>query len=278
MLLGADWAQQLGIKIEWLGPVLTQTHSKNKCQAVQPEAPTDLTQHQIKLMFKLKEYTGVFCPPRREPAAVPFHHIIRIEEGTRLFRSPPYRMTAEQLTELRKEIEEYIDLQWVQLSQSPWGAPITYVPKKDGTKQLVFDYRRLNKVTLPDASPLPRIDDLLANVARSKVFSKIDLKQGYNQIPIERESIPLTAFVTPILIRGANHFEWTVLPFGLMNAPPTFQRVSHHVMQGCKEYASVYMDDIFIYSPNHIEHLVYVLHVMDRLNEAKLHVKAAKCE
>ena len=69
-----------------------------------------------------------------------------------------------------------------------------------------------------------------------------------------------------------------MLPFGLMNAPPTFQRVMHHVMQGCEEYTSVYMDDILIYSPNYIEHLVYVLHVMDLLNEAKLHVKAAKCE
>ena len=209
---------------------------------------------------------------------MPFHHIIWIEEGTRPFRSPPYRMTAEQLTELRKEIEEYIDLQWVRPSQSPWGAPITYVPKKDGTRRLVFDYRRLNKVILPDASSLPRIDDLLANVARSKVFSKIDLKQGYNQIPMERESILLTAFVTPIPIRGANHFEWTVLPFGLMNAPPTFQKVMHHVMQGCEEYTSVYMDDILIHSPNHAEHSVHVLHVMDRLNEAKLHIKAAKCE
>ena len=85
-------------------------------------------------------------------------------------------------------------------------------------------------------------------------------------------------FVTPIPICGANYFEWTVLPFSLINSPPTFQRIMHHVMQDCKEYTLVYIDDILIHSSNHIEYSVHVLHVMDRLNEAKLHVKAAKCE
>ena len=86
----------------------------------------------------------------------------------------------------------------------------------------MFDYEHLNKVTLLDASPLPRIDDLLSTIAQAHVYSKIDLKQEYNQIPMDKEAIPLIAFVTLIPIRGANHFEWTVLSFGLMNAPPNF--------------------------------------------------------
>ena len=142
----------------------------------------------------------------------------------------------------------------------------------------MFDYRRLNKVTLPDASPLPRIDDLLATVARATIFSKIDLKQGYNQIPMAQEAIPLTAFVTPIPIRGANHFEWTVLPFGLMNAPPTFQRVMHHVMQGAEHFTAVYMDDILIHSSSIEEHVEHVTWVLQALHQARLHAKASKCE
>ena len=106
-------------------------------------------------------------------------------------------MTAEQLSELREEIGGYLEKDGSD-HPIPMGAPITYVPKKDNTHRLVFDYRRLNKVTLPDASLLPRIDDLLSTIARAHVYSKIDLKQGYNQIPMDEEAIPLTAFVTPV--------------------------------------------------------------------------------
>ena len=133
-------------------------------------------------------------------------------------------------------------------------------------------------MTLLDASPLPRIDDLLSTIARAHVYSKIDLKQGYNQIPIDEDAIPLTAFVTPVPIQGANHFEWTVLPFGLMNAPLTFQRVMHHVMQGTEEFTAVYMDDILIYSPNDEEHVVHVTYVMELLEQHRLHANAKKCE
>ena len=220
----------------------------------------------------------MFSPPGAEPARVPFQYVIRIEEGARPFRSAPYRMTTEQLTELKEEITSYLEKGWIQPSQSPWGAPITYVPKKDKTRRLVFDYRRLNKVTLPDASPLPRIDDLLSSLSRSRIYSKLDLKQGYNQIPMERESIPLTAFVTPIPIKGANHFEWSVLPFGLMNAPPTFQRVMHHVLQGTETFAAVYMDDILVHSASDEDHLVHITKVLELLQESKLHVSLKKCE
>ena len=279
LIFGAEWAQKLGLHIRWPGPVLCATSTVRKHRQVtdvtEVNGPSPAAQ---RLTNRLKEYANVFTPPGRIPAKVPFQHVIQIEDGTRPFRSPPYRMTAEQLVDLRNEIETYLDNEWVRPSQSPWGSPITYVPKKDNTRRLVFDYRRLNKATLPDASPLPRIDDLLATLARSHVYSKIDLKQGYNQIPMQEESIFLTAFVTPIPIRGANHFEWTVLPFGLMNAPPTFQRVMHHVMQGAEAFTAVYMDDILIHSPSKEEHVEHVTHVLKLLGEFRLHAKPSKCE
>ena len=277
LLLGADWAQRLGIQIAWPGPVLQPNHVEH-CSTAELSADSTSGEIPPRIQVLLDKWAGVFTPPGRVPADVPFQHTILIEEGAKPFRSPPYRMTADQLSDLRSEIEGYLDNQWVRPSQSPWGSPITYVPKKDNTRRLVFDYRRLNKVTLPDASPLPRIDDLLATVARAKIFSKIDLKQGYNQIPMAREAIPLTAFVTPIPIRGANHFEWTVLPFGLMNAPPTFQRVMHHVMQGAEHFTAVYMDDILIHSTSIEEHIEHVAWVLGTLSQARLHAKASKCE
>ena len=95
---------------------------------------------------------------------------------------------------------------------------------------------------------------------------------------MDEDAIPLTAFVTPVPIQGANHFEWTVLPFGLMNAPPTFQRVMHHVMQGTEDFTAVYMDDILIHSPNVEEHVVHVTYVMELLEQHRLHANAKKCE
>ena len=95
---------------------------------------------------------------------------------------------------------------------------------------------------------------------------------------MDRKSIPLTAFVTPIPIRGANHFEWTVLPFGLMNAPPTFQRIMHHVLQGTEHFAAVYMDDILVHSTSDEDHLAHVTRVLELLQKSNLHASPAKCE
>ena len=137
--------------------------------------------------------------------------------------------------------------------------------KADGLLRLVFDYRKVNKQTHDDASPLPHIDQLLAELTGARYYSKIDLKQGYNQIPMEESSIPITAFVIPIAVRGARHFEWTVLPFGLKNAPPIFQRVMGHVLQGLERFALVYMDDVLIHSRDRDEHLLHVEQVLERL-------------
>ena len=95
---------------------------------------------------------------------------------------------------------------------------------------------------------------------------------------MDEDAIPLTAFVTPVPIQGANHFEWTVLPFGLMNAPLTFQRVMHYVMQETEEFTAVYIDDILIYSPNDEGHVVHVTYVLDLLEQHRLYVNAKKCE
>ena len=223
VILGTGWLKAIHGSLSWPGP---QLKIRPPELAVQKVATVTVTESPLAKAEQrvLEKYTDVFLPPGSEPAVVPFAAEIVLTEDASPRKSPPIRMPAGQLDQLRLELTEYLELGWIRPSTSPWAAPICYVKKPDGSGRLVFDYRKINKQTHDDASPLPRIDDLLARVHGARIFSKIDLKKGYNQVPMAPESIPLTAFVTPIHIKGANHFEWTVLPFGLRNAPPIFQR------------------------------------------------------
>ena len=115
---------------------------------------------------------------------------------------------------------------------------------------MCVDYRDLNALTEQDAYPLPRIDDMLHKVAHAQVFSTLDLQSGYHQIWIRKNDIPKTAFRLATPVRGSSHYEWKVMPFGLKNAPPTFQRYMSLVLKDCTNCCEVYMDDIIIFSPN----------------------------
>ena len=127
---------------------------------------------------------------------------------------------------------------------SPWGAPVLFVTKKDESLRLCVDYRSLNRFTVKNSYPLPRIDDILDQIGGAKYFTKIDLKQGYHQIRLDEESIPLTAFRTKF-----GHYEYAVLPFGLTNAPATFVSLMNDVMSDfLNSFVAVYLDDILIYS------------------------------
>ena len=303
LLLGTGWARALNAIVTWPGPLLTirprpgdgATEAETKGSLSFKAVPEDskkryqltaavraaeeaepvLTPRATKL---LQWFATAFDPPGKEPAKVPFKATIALKPEAKPVRTPPYRLTEAHTPQLKADVQEYLDKGWVRPSTSPWATPITYVKKVDGTLRLVFDYRKVNAQTFDDASPLPRIDALLAQLHGAKVFSKIDLKQGYNQIAMEEGSIAVTAFVTPIAIRGARHFEWTVLPFGLKNAPPVFQRVMCHVLQDCDRFAIVYMDDVLIYSRNAEEHYLHVEEVLQRLARANLKCNAKKCE
>jgi hypothetical protein len=129
----------------------------------------------------------------------------------------PYKMSASELGELKKQLEALLEKQFIRLSVSPWGAPALLVEKKNGSMGLCLDYRQLNKVTIKNRYPLPRIDDLMDQLVGAEVFSKIDLRSGYHQIRVKAEDISKTAFRTRY-----GHYEYSVMPFGVYNAPGVF--------------------------------------------------------
>lgn len=173
----------------------------------------------------VNEYPDVF--PEELPGMPPDREIefsIELAPGTAPIAKRPYRMAANELAEIKKQIEELQNKGYVRPSSSPWGAPVLLVKKKDGSERMVIDYRALNEVTIKNKYPLPRIDDLFDQLEGARVFSKIDLRSGYHQLKIRSEDIPKTAFSTRYGL-----YEFTVMSFGLTNAPAFFMNLMNKV-------------------------------------------------
>ena len=145
-----------------------------------------------------------------------------------------------ELAELKKQLDEALNKGFIHPSSSPWACPVLFVKKKDGTDRMVVDYRPVNLVTIKNKYPLPRINDLYDQLAGSSVFSKMDLRLGYHQIKIKNGDIPKTAFVTHY-----GQYEYTVMSFGLTNAPATFSRLMNLIfMEYLDKFVVVYLDDM----------------------------------
>ena len=161
----------------------------------------------------------------------------------------PHRMAPVKLQELRVQLQELLDKGFIRPSTSLWGAPVLFAKKKDRTLRLCIDYRQLNRVTIKNRYPLPRIDDLFDQLRGAPVYFKIDLCTGYHQVRVRETNIPKTAFKT----RYGN-FEFTVMPFGLTNVPASFMDLIHRVFQPyLDQFAVVFVDDILIYSQSEEE-------------------------
>ncbi|CAB5199859.1 unnamed protein product [Rhizophagus irregularis] len=157
-------------------------------------------------------------------------------------------------------------------SYSPWASPVTLANKKSGTYRFCIDYRALNKVTKTDAYPLPRIDELLERYETSKWFTSMDLAAGFHQVEMDEEDKEKTAFVCSLGL-----FEFNVMPFGLKNAPATFQRLMNNVLyEFIGDFVEVYIDDIMIHSKNFEDHIIHVTKVLQKLREYNLVVKLKK--
>ena len=199
---------------------------------------------------------------------------IQLAPGTEPFSIAPYRMAPAELKELKVKMEEFFSKGFVKTSTSPWGAPVFFVKNKDGSLSFCIDYRQLNKVTIRNQYPLPRIDDLFDQLQGAKVFSKIDLRSGYHQLKVHREDVSKTAFRN-----GYGHYEFLVMPFGLTNAPASFIDLMNRVFGPyLGKFVIVFIDDIPIYSSSKEEHAEHLRIVLQALREHQLYAKFIKCQ
>ncbi|XP_062086510.1 uncharacterized protein LOC133792620 [Humulus lupulus] len=208
-------------------------------------------------------------PPNRE-----IEFIIELAPETNPISKAPYRMAPTELKELKTQLQELLDKGFIRLSYSPWGAPVLFVKKKDGSMRMCIDYRELNKVTIKNKYPLPRIDDLFYQLQGSTIFSKIDLRSGYHQLRVREEDIPKTAFRTRY-----GHYEFLVMSFGLTNAPAAFMDLMNRVFKDfLDKFVVVFIDDILIYSKTVVEHEEHLRLALNKLKEHHLYAKFKKCE
>jgi len=188
-------------------------------------------------------------------------------------KQAPRHVPMHQQETLCKQVEEMLQYGVVQSSTSPWAAPIVLVKKKDGTTRFCVDYRKLNNVTRKDAYPLPHIDETLDALSGAKVFSTLDLASGYWQVEMDAADCEKTAFAT-----RHGLFEFQVMPFGLCNAPGTFQRLMEFVLAGLQwQTCLVYLDDVIVYGQDFDEHLERLREVFNRFRQAGLKLKPSKC-
>ncbi|GBG66483.1 hypothetical protein CBR_g63066 [Chara braunii] len=288
-----DWLRAVNPRINWQIPrvelpdrqgvyqqcmIAADHHPKTSCYCLRAREFHALSRqyHHERLFIALVKQTDappVSCPPEiqqvgdqyadlmQEPFGLPNRptkHHIELLPGAVPPKGHVYRMSPAELEELRKRLETLTSKGWIRPSTSEFGAPVLFVPKGNGEFRMCIDYRGLNKITRKSTEPLPRIDDLLDMVQGCTMFSKVDLKSGYHQIEMAEEDVYKTAFKTRY-----GTYEFLVMPFGLCNAPGTFQTEMHRIFRPyLDKFMVVYLNDILVFNKTargHAEHLALVL-------------------
>ena len=225
----------------------------------------------------LNKYSEVFA--KDLPAGVPpvrkghqFH--IELEDGAQPVNRPLYKLSPLELEEVKRQLDYLLQQGYARPSESPWGAPIIFAPKKDGGLRMCLDYRWLNKVTKKNKYLLPLPEELMGRLARAQIFSKLDLRSGYWQMPVREQDIEKTAFKCRY-----DQFEFLVCPFGVTNAPPQFQAMVNDLFADMIDnFLVVFLDDLIVYSRDMAEHTQHLKAVLARLKEHKLFAKASKTQ
>ncbi|KAJ4722993.1 Retrotransposon protein, putative, Ty3-gypsy subclass [Melia azedarach] len=224
----------------------------------------------------LDEFADLMPPelPKELPPRRAIDHHIELEPGARPPAQVPYRMSPSELVELRRQLDELLNAGYIQPSKAPYGAPVLFQKKQDGSLRMCVDYRALNKVTVKNKYPVPNVADLFDRLGSACYFTKLDLRAGYWQVRIAKGDETKTACVTRY-----GSYEFLVMPFGLTNAPATFCNLMNDVLyEFLDKFVVVYLDDIVVYSKSFRDHLEHLRHVFTKLREHKLYVKKEKCE
>jgi hypothetical protein len=223
----------------------------------------------------VQEFLDVF--PEELPGMPPcwdIEFLIELLPGTPPISKRPYRMPINKLVELKKQIAELHAIGFICPSSSPWGAPILFIEKEDGTQQMCMDYHSLNEFTIKTKYPLPWIEDLFDQMKGASVFSKIDLRSGYHQLRIWESNIHKIAFHTRYGL-----YEYTMMSFGLTNAPAYFMYLMNKVFtEYLDKFVVVFIDDILVYSETEEEHEKPLRLVLEKLRANQLYAKFSKCE
>jgi Reverse transcriptase (RNA-dependent DNA polymerase) len=222
----------------------------------------------------IEDFSDIF--PHDLPHGLPPKRSIDLKidllTDTKPVKRPIYKLSEEELKLLKSQIDELLEEGFIRPSTSSWGSSVIFVPKKEGGLRMRIDYRALNKATIRNNYPLPRIDEVWDQIGGSKYFSSLDLRSGYNQIRAAEEDVQKTCFRTRY---GA--FEFLVVPFGLSGAPPVFQALMNDVLRPFLDiFCLVYLDDILIYSRTEDEHISHLRAVLEKLREHRLYAKLSK--
>ncbi|WVZ71092.1 hypothetical protein U9M48_019716 [Paspalum notatum var. saurae] len=280
VILGMDWLTRHSGVIICKPRLVRLTHLEGQIVEFVPvRSPTSYLHTLVAKLVTdvpiVREYPDVF--PEELPGLPPVRAIefaIDLIPGTAPIAKAPYRMSGKEYDELKKQLDELLKKGFIRDSVSPWGAPVLFVKKKDGTMRMCIDYRDLNAVTIKNKYLLPQIDDLLDRLKGAKHFSKIDLRSGYHQMRIRESDIPKTAFVTHY-----GHHEFTVVSFGLTNAPAYFMNMMNMIfMKELDQCVVVFIVDILIFSRTKEEHKQHLRIVLEKLRENQLYGKFSKCK
>ena len=260
-------------------PIGEETKSRTSSSQQQTSIPVDLTNssltpaQQTQLQALLDEYRDIFALSSSELGRTNLVQHSIDTEGHAPIRLRPYRAPQVQKETIEKHIDDMLTRNVIQPSVSPWASPVVLVSKPDGSTRFCCDFRKLNRVTKKDSYPLPLISESLEALSGTQYFSTMDLMSGYWQVELDPQAREKTAFIT-----HAGLYEFITMPFGLCNAPSTFQRLMECVLRGLTwQIALIYLDDVLVYSRTFEEHLKHLRLVFDRFREAGLKLKPTKC-
>src|SRR5260221_1960875 len=310
LVLGYDWLAQHNLNIDWTETKIMFREPKNPkkepassgkidicmvstvmmtklCKDLGTPtfviSMTDLNPSQViatkildSILAKYHEFCDIFSGEKAGTLALhrPYDLQINVEEGVKPIHGSIYSLSPPELMALQEFLKEHTRNGFIQPSKSPWGSPVLFIKKKDGSLCLCVDFCALNRVMEKDCYPLPLISDLLTSPAPARIYSKIDLKHAYHLVCIAKGDKPKTAFCTHY-----GSYEWQVMTFRLSNAPVAFQRFINEVLRDLMDICTVgYLDDILVYSDSLEDHRDHIHEVLCRLCTAGLYANLKKCK